>query len=80
MSSVDFDVPTTLFIRKRNDAPGSGDMDSREFATTAEAIKYAMEELGDDVEEFYLSGITEQLSQEAVREAYMRDDFPLDRR
>lgn len=79
MTDVDFDLPTTLFIRKRSDAPGSGDMDAREFTTTAEAIKFAMEELPENVEEFYLSGITETLSENAIRQAYQREDFPLDR-
>lgn len=80
MSNVDFDLPTTLFIRTRNELPGSGDMDSREFKTTAEAIKFAMEDLPENVEEFYLSGVTESLSQEAIREAYEREDFPLNRK
>ena len=80
MSEIDFNLPTTLFIRTRNEAPGSGSMDAREFRTTAEAIKYAIEELPDDVEEFYLSGVTETLQADAVRAAYKRDDFPLDRK
>lgn len=77
MTAIHYDAPTTLFMLRDTTAPGSRNMDSRDFDTTAEAVKYAVEELPSDLGDFYLSGAVERLSRDQVLAAYQSSDFPL---
>jgi hypothetical protein len=82
MSQIDYDVPATLFISYKADAPGQSRTDALDFSTLAEAIKHAVEEVSReriDLDLTHISAATQRLAAEDIYSAYGRDDFPLKR-
>ena len=79
MKQIDYDAPATLYVRHETGIPGDTRTDVRDFNSIAEAIKHAMEELA-HVDGAYIAGATQRLEAEDIRQAYDRDDFPLERR
>ncbi len=83
MRQIDYDVPATLYISYKADAPGQSRTDTLDFSTLAEAIKHAVEEVSREQIDFeltHISAATQRLAAEEIYDAYGRDEFPLERR
>ncbi len=83
MRQIDYNVPATLYVSYKAEAPGQSRTDTLDFSTVAEAIKHAVEEVSRDqidLDLTHISAATQRLAAEEIYEAYGRDDFPLEHR
>jgi hypothetical protein len=80
IATFDYGVPTELFMTKRKDGPRQP-LSYRRFATAAEAIRFAIEELpAVRALGAWMQVGDERFDGDAIGRLYDSDDYPLQRR
>jgi hypothetical protein len=75
MAATDYKAPATVFVAA-NPLAGRERMIVRDFNTTAEAIRFVMEEVRPDLDDARIDSSSQRLTGEQIRKAYESPDFP----
>ena len=79
-ATFDYGVPAELFMAKRRDGPRQP-LSYRRFATAAEAIRFAIEQLSfARAQGALMQAGDERFDGDGIRRLYQSDDYPLQRR
>ena len=78
MAATDYKAPATVFVAS-NPLAGRERMIVRDFNTTAEAIRFVMEEIRPDLDDARIDSTSQRLAGAQIRKAYESADFPRDR-